>query len=376
MEKIVVLGSVPPPWEGMAVANKNVLESKLIRTRFVLLHYDTKINIKLSTIGKISIVKLFNEVCLCLNYPFYLVRNKPSMLYMPLSGSRKGILRDIPFILIAKIFGLKVVLHYHASFYDRLFEGGFFFFKKIVRLALVHVNRHIVVCEKLRGMLSSLNIPKDRVSVVENGLQDDSQISGVATDEKGVFKILYLGNLMPAKGYFDVLESIPYLLKKLGDTKSNRRTLFVFVGAFKSRADRVKFDNFVNVYRISNYVKTLGVLTGQDKSKVLMESNVFVFPSYSEGQPFVLIEALRSGLPVIITKVGCMGGMIKKGINGYFVPIKSPDAIADKIFLLMNAPDLARQMGENNRRVFEKKYTYTIFEANMIKTFQEVLGYS
>jgi glycosyltransferase involved in cell wall biosynthesis len=79
-------------------------------------------------------------------------------------------------------------------------------------------------------------------------------------------------------------------------------------------------------------------------------------------------------LPIITTKVGCLEEMIIEGINGYFVPLKSPKFIAKGIYDLLINVDLAKTMGNNNRIKYEAKYVFDKFEYNMLNVFQNVLN--
>ena len=105
-----------------------------------------------------------------------------------------------------------------------------------------------------------------------------------------------------------------------------------------------------------------------------MNSDVFVFPpDQPEGQPWVIIEALAAGLPVISTAQGAIPAMVKEGINGFIVPARNPAAIADRLRLLQRDPDLRMAMGRASRDLYLSHYTGEKFVKGFAAIIDQVL---
>lgn len=90
--------------------------------------------------------------------------------------------------------------------------------------------------------------------------------------------------------------------------------------------------------------------------QLIRDSYIFVFPSYREGTPRAVLEAMAVGRPIITTDVpGCKETVID-GYNGFIVPIKSPHILAEKIKSLLDDKALGKLMAENSRRLCEQKF--------------------
>ena len=107
---------------------------------------------------------------------------------------------------------------------------------------------------------------------------------------------------------------------------------------------------------IQDKVSFPGYLVGNEKVENLLASDVFVFPSFSEGCPVALLEAMGAGLPVITTPVGGIPDIFIDGKNGVLLKSVEPEDIAEAIERLLSNEELCRVTGEHNRREAWEKY--------------------
>lgn len=104
-----------------------------------------------------------------------------------------------------------------------------------------------------------------------------------------------------------------------------------------------------------------------DISELLQSSDIMVFPSYREGLPKSLIEACAARLPIITTNtIGCRE-CVDEGINGFLVPIKNSEQLAERMITFIQNPDLIKSMGEASRLKAEKEFSLTMV---IEKTFE------
>ena len=104
-------------------------------------------------------------------------------------------------------------------------------------------------------------------------------------------------------------------------------------------------------------------------------ADVCLYPS-TVGEPFglTMLESIASGKPMIVTNSGGMPEIIQDGINGYVVPIRDYEAIADKVVNLLGDDALNRRIGLTGRKFAELRFTKEIMTDNNIKIYREVLG--
>lgn len=120
-----------------------------------------------------------------------------------------------------------------------------------------------------------------------------------------------------------------------------------------------------------HYIQWLG--RREDVKTLLQQCHIFAFPSYyMEGLPKSLIEACAIGRPIVTTNnIGCRD-VVTDGANGYLVPVKDSQALADKIQLLVEHPDLRHQMGLASRQVAEEHFSIDTVINSHLAIYQEL----
>jgi len=170
----------------------------------------------------------------------------------------------------------------------------------------------------------------------------------------------YIGRLSKEKGILNLVEAIPFALKKRADIP------FIICGE-GSLVDEVK--NIVEVAGIKAQVKLMGWIDHKDVPQYLNELKLLILPSFTEGLPNVILEAMACGTPVLATCVGAIPDIIKDGETGFLLKFNDPKHIADKIVELLNKPELLEKVSENAyewvRQNFSKEKT--------IKLWREIL---
>lgn len=165
--------------------------------------------------------------------------------------------------------------------------------------------------------------------------------------ERGNF-IGYIGALSKAKGIPNLLEAIPKVLKR------EDRIEFLIGGDGELRSEIEEYSSRKNLNGKVNFV---GWIPHDELPKYLNNLKLLVLPSYTEGLPNIILEAMACGTPVLTTPVGGILDVIKDGETGFIMEDNSPECITKGVIRAVEHPE-SDEINRNARSCIEQKYTY------------------
>src|SRR6202008_37545 len=124
-----------------------------------------------------------------------------------------------------------------------------------------------------------------------------------------------------------------------------------------SGPEEAQLERVVRELALADAVSFRGPVFGEEKTGLLARADVLALPSYSEGLPYALLEAMAAGAPVIVTPVGAMPDVVLEGVHGFFAPARDPAAVARAIARLASDRDLVARMSEACRRRVAGSYS-------------------
>lgn len=367
MKKIIIVGPLPPPIHGESLAIQSIIKSKEINLRFNLTSVNTnRVNVKEA--GKFAFIKIFEDFKHILKVAQLTLLKKVDVLYISISQTKLGLIRDLIMIYLASIRSKKIITHLHGNNLGNVIDSFNKFEIKIVKWILKKVNVGIVLGEALKGNYRGY---VSDVRVVYNGVDSnyfsEEEIDFKYSDQskKNEINILYLSNLIESKGYKELIESIISLLKEGVNVN-----LFLAGQVF----DQDEF-NFiwekVEGLSLTNKIKFLGTVIGNEKKDLLRNSDVFVLPTnyHIEGQPLSIIEAMSAANAIISTKRGSISDLIDN--NGILLESGEKVLIKKAIIDLINNPVQMLEMKKHSRERFLKDFTLDKYLRSLTKIFEE-----
>ena len=165
-------------------------------------------------------------------------------------------------------------------------------------------------------------------------------------------RLLYVGRLAAAKG-------LPVLFESLSALKQ-RVNFDVVLTVIGDGPDRVQLESQVSQLNLEQSVRFIGYQNQTEVRRYLQETDIFVLPSFAEGVPVSLMEALASGIPVISTQIAGIAELVENGKNGYLVTPGDSSQLAEKIEKLCKQPDLRQSFGETGQRVVAQEFNVLI----------------
>jgi glycosyltransferase involved in cell wall biosynthesis len=156
----------------------------------------------------------------------------------------------------------------------------------------------------------------------------------------------------------------------LQETKEFR---ILLVGGEENKGEMDSLKKAVEDRQLSNWIILTDEVNVEDVPIFLGISDVFVLPSYREGMPMSIIEAMRSGKPVVATTVGGIPDMIETGVSGILVDPGAPNEIASAILKLKNNESLLRNMGIGARKAFEAGFGTSRVVREIRRIYEEMI---
>lgn len=158
----------------------------------------------------------------------------------------------------------------------------------------------------------------------------------------------YIGRLSAEKGVQHFAQALPATLR-------NQQDLRVLIGGDGQLKDAIEAS--LQETGVANHVDLPGWISHDDLPKYLNQLRLLVLPSYTEGLPNIMLEAMACGTPVLATPVGAIPDVIRDGETGFIMEDNSPECIARNVLRALNHPDL-KGVAERGRRFVEGEFTF------------------
>ncbi len=360
--KILLLGKIPPPYFGPSVWFETLRNSILIKNSFTTEWFNVNIHSEMNTIGKKKVRNIFPNILLYINYRNLVKSFSPDLILIPISQTTIGVLKDSVYIWLAGRRS-KVAVVLHGSNLHSWFVNAGPVCRLLFSRTMKRISGAVVLGENLKYIFRQW-LPEKMIFSVPNGLNINYK-SGIRK-ENTRFVIRYIGNLIRAKGIFEIIQAVN-LLKNEGFSTVLKINGNWLDAELKEECEKLIAQSSLNV-------EYEGPVYGESKMEALIESDVFVFtPNKPEGHPLVIVEALASGLPVISTNMGAITESVIDGINGFIVDTGSPVQISEKIKLLIADPEKRIRMGAASRKLYVEKFTADNMASGYCKVFNQLL---
>lgn len=372
--KILLIGSLPPPYHGSSIYLKTLLNSR-IKEVFEVIHLDTSDHRDdLDNLGKADFINVFFALKNFLQLTRILLTKKPDLVYVIPSQGLAYIREGIFVVLTKTLSNAKVIEHMHGSFFDTFFSQSGGLFRWFISFTQKRVDYAIVLGDKLTNLLARW-IPAGNVFVAHNGVDFSVELNGKFSTSV-VPSLCFLGNLLKFKGFIDAVSSLKFIKQNRGDVKLNIAGEWAYDPIFAMTAKQIQeeFERTVTENDLKRNVVFWGPAYGSRKTSLLEGSHIFLYPTLNDGLPLVLLEAMAAGCPVITTDVGAISEVVIDGETGFIVEKSDPQAIAGAAAKMIEDPELRIKMGKAARKRYEECFTLEKNIDKIIEIFSKVLG--
>jgi glycosyltransferase involved in cell wall biosynthesis len=357
-QAVIVVGPTPPPFHGVAVMTEHLLRAVAAQGALAA-HLETRDPRPVFSIGRLDPRNLALGLKHAAQFALLLARHRSAAVYVPVSQGRWGFLRDAAFLVPARALRRRRIVHLHGSGFGAFHRDAGPVVRAAIRLALGGVDQAWVLTDRLTGAFGDA-VPAGRVRVLPNCVDDPGPIARRESGRDGApVRLLYLANMVPEKGYGDLVTA----LEKLAGGADPPELHVRFVGEVSDEGRRMIESRCAGLDGIRTEVP--GALSGPAKLEEHHRADLLVHPSHADGQPLVVLEAMASAVPVVASRIGGIPDTVADGRSGLLVPPGEPAELARAIERLARDPELRRELGEAGRARYEERFTPAAFEANV-----------
>ena len=272
-----------------------------------------------------------------------LTRRKVAALHVHVA-SRTSFLRKSLFIMVSFAASRPVMFHLHGGeFMQYYHEECGVLLKWLVRFVLDRCAVVVVLSRSWQISLASITKNKNVVCVSNPVL---FPMSSKLRSPRELCTLLFLGRLQREKGLYELFEAVTKLSPRFPDLR-------LFAGGDGNIKELTEHAGRLG---IQGRITFLGWVQGDQKEDLLARATIFVLPSYNEGLPVGILEAMAAGLPVVSTAVGGIPDVIENGVEGILIPPRDTIALYMAMERLLLSPMLRQQMGESALRKVQNQF--------------------
>lgn len=293
---------------------------------------------------------------------YCLIKNNIDIVHIHMAHTGSFYRKYIVF-RVSKLFNKKVIIHLHGSEFKRFFDNTDFISKRFIKYLIKNCDKILVLGERWANIIEEIEADaniKILLNSVNIPLEEDKKF-------KEKIDILFLGALVERKGIYDLLEVAKQMKEK--ELLDKYKIRFIIGGSGKEEKNFVKK---INEYGISNYIVMKGWVNEEKRARLLKNSEIFILPSYNEGLPIAILEAMSHGLPVISTNVGSINEAVIENKNGFLVQPGMHNELENAILELAKNKELIKKYGKNSRMLVEEKFNENKYFENIKSIYQNL----
>lgn len=297
--------------------------------------------------GSYNLKWLFKQLALPFRFFYFLfVNHEIQICHFNIPQENFGIVREGVLLIIAKLLSKKVIAHIRGGRYNNK-KINSFFLRRFFYHSLKISDTIICLSEIEKSfLLNHYKFPFLKIKVLPNCVKIDR--TELIKAYEGQLKLLFIGRIDQDKGFEEIINTLIALYNKI-----DYKFFLCGTGPYKEI-----LLNRLNGEIISKYID-FGIVSGDEKERILKESHIFLLPSYYEGLPNSLLEAMSYGVVPICTPVGSIPSVVVNNETGFLVPVKDSNSITEIILRLNENRLYLSKLGSNGFNYIQENHSLT-----------------
>ena len=247
------------------------------------------------------------------------------------TASYNSFKRSSYYIKLAHFMKRKVVIHMHGGGFTDYYNENKVFVENVFKKCDVVVS----LSDEWKSFYSKIPTVK-RVVVIENIIPSPCKMN---FEDDGKIHLLFLGLLVKEKGIYDLLDAFAKLEKDI------RSKIKLHIGG---NGDTQELISYIKENLLDDCVVFEGWVSGEKKIKLLNQCDIYVLPSYKEGLPISILEAMSYGMYILTCPVGGIPEVVDDNVNGKFIVSGDVNGMVKELILYSTNPDEYREKGKNS----------------------------
>ena len=261
---------------------------------------------------------------------------------------------------IAYVFNKKIIIHQHGGAFDQFYENSSKNRRKIIRTVFSYADRVILLSKEWKDFFVKEICDEEKATVIFNGVIVPDFQRNDYLDKN----ILFIGRIDEKKGIYDLLDAFSKALKINNDIR-----LYV-----AGTGEEQKLIECVKQLNIEDKIELLGWIRGKEKDDIMKKCSLMILPSYTEGMPVSVLEAMSYSMCTIVSDVGGVPQIIDDEINGLLIKPGHPKMIEQKINFIISKPTEKMRIGQNARTKICEVFDAKIGQKRIEQLYHEVIG--
>lgn len=269
------------------------------------------------------------------------------------TASYNSFRRSVVFLKMARWFGKKTILHIHGGGFKEYYATN----KQWIANTLNSCDAIITLSESWKEFYQSITSGPE-IYVLENIIANPNIIN---KEENHKCNFLFLGKIDPLKGIYDLIDVLYQHKAYLSDK------IELHIGG---GGEIDELQGLITKYELGSFVFYEGFVSGSKKEMLLNLCDAYILPSYTEGLPVSILEAMSYGKPILATPVGGIPEVVTD--NGLLFQPGDKAAIFNALDFIVGNYDLRHQMGQKSKDM-AKEYLPNSVERNLQSIYNKLL---
>ena len=256
---------------------------------------------------------------------------------------------------------IKTIAHLHGSMFKEFYKNGSAIQKNLIKWMFNKSDAIIVLSETWHQFVSEIST-NSNIYILHNGVSLETFQTKKSINKQHI-TITFMGRLGKRKGTYDLIDVFTRLSTEYPDVE-------LLLGG-DGNIEEVK--NLVDKKGLNNRIHVLGWISGPEKIKVFANSDIYALPSYNEGLPVSILEAMASSLPIVSTTVGGIPEAVIDNKNGFLVQPGDIDTLYMRLSELCRRKQLRQKMGQASVELASQKFDVQKLIDALITVYKNVL---